>query len=204
MIGETVFVSGLAMFLTAPIAGRLTTKVDPRFMLAAGFLSFAVGSWLMTYITSDWDFWELVWPQICRGVGLMAAIIPINNVALGTLPPDRLKNASGLYNLTRNLGGAVGLAGLTTILNDRTDLHLARLHERLTFASRPAIEALNNFAANLPSYGSDAQAMALKQLMQIVHRQGVVMAFADVFFLLTLLFVALAGLAIVVKRPAAA
>jgi DHA2 family multidrug resistance protein len=204
MIGETVFVSGLAMFLTAPAAGRLTTKVDPRFMLAAGFLSFAVGSWLMTYITSDWDFWELVWPQICRGVGLMAAIIPINNVALGTLPPDRLKNASGLYNLTRNLGGAVGLAGLTTILNDRTDLHLARLHERLTFASRPAIEALNNFAANLHSYGSDPQAMALKQLMQIVHRQGVVMAFADVFFLLTLLFVALAGLAIVVKRPAAA
>lgn len=203
MIGETVFVSGLATFLTAPIAGRLT-KVDPRFMLAAGFLSFAVGSWLMTYITSDWDFWELVWPQICRGVGLMAAIIPINNVALGTLPPDRLKNASGLYNLTRNLGGAVGLAGLTTILNDRTDLHLARLHERLTFASRPAIEALNNFAPNLHSYGSDAPAMALKQLMQIVHRQGVVMAFADVFFLLTLLFVALAGLAIVVKRPAAA
>jgi DHA2 family multidrug resistance protein len=69
MIGETVFVSGLAMFLTAPIAGRLTTKVDPRFMLAAGFLSFAVGSWLMTYITSDWDFWELVWPQIFRGAG---------------------------------------------------------------------------------------------------------------------------------------
>ena len=69
---------------------------------------------------------------------------------------------------------------------------------------RPAVEALNNFAANLHSYGSDAQAMALKQLIQIVHRQGVVMAFADVFFLLTLLFVALAGLAIVVKRPAAA
>jgi DHA2 family multidrug resistance protein len=125
-------------------------------------------------------------------------------VALGTLAPDRLKNASGLYNLTRNLGGAFGLAGLTTILNDRTDLHLARLHERLTFASRPAIEALNNFAANLHNYGSDAQAMALKQLMQIVHRQGVVMAFADVFFLLTLLFVALAALAIVVNRPAAA
>jgi MFS transporter, DHA2 family, multidrug resistance protein len=204
MIGETVFVSGLAMFLTAPIAGSLTTKVDPRFMLAAGFLSFAVGSWLMTNITSDWDFWELLWPQIFRGAGLMAAIIPINNVALGTLPPDRLKDASGLYNLTRNLGGAFGLAGLTTILNDRTDLHLARLHERLTFASRPAIEALNNFAANLHSYGSDAQAMALKQLMELTHRQGVVMAFADVFFLLTLLFVALAALAIVVKRPAAA
>jgi len=108
MIGETVFVSGLAMFLTAPIAGRLMTKVDPRFMLAVGFLSFALGSWWMTYLTSDWDFWELVWPQIFRGVGLMTAMIPINNVALGTLPPERVKNASGIFNLTRNLGGAVG------------------------------------------------------------------------------------------------
>ena len=71
MIGETVFVSGVAMFLTAPVAGRLMNKVNPRFMLAAGFLSFAVGSWWMTYLTSDWDFWELVWPQIFRGVGLM-------------------------------------------------------------------------------------------------------------------------------------
>jgi DHA2 family multidrug resistance protein len=74
-------------------------------MLAVGFLSFALGSWWMTYLTSDWDFWELVWPQIFRGVGLMTAMIPINNVALGTLPPERVKNASGLFNLTRNLGG---------------------------------------------------------------------------------------------------
>ena len=65
----------------------------------------------MTYLTSDWDFWELFWPQIFRGVGLMTAMIPINNVALGTLPPEQVKNASGLFNLTRNLGGAVGLAG---------------------------------------------------------------------------------------------
>ena len=66
-----MFVSGLAMFLTAPIAGRLMTKVDPRFMLTAGFLCFAVGTWWMTYLTKDWDFWELFWPQIFRGVGLM-------------------------------------------------------------------------------------------------------------------------------------
>ena len=52
MIGETVFVSGLAMFLTAPFAGRLVTKVDPRFMLSAGFVSFAIGTWWMTYMTA--------------------------------------------------------------------------------------------------------------------------------------------------------
>src|SRR5262245_60896686 len=122
-----------------------------------GILELCRGSWWMTYLTSDWDFWELVWPQIFRGVGLMTAMIPINNVALGTLPPKRVKNASGLFNLTRNLGGAVGLAGLTTILNDRTDLHLTRLHERLTFASKPALETLDALG---------------QQLQQISHTQG--------------------------------
>ena len=152
------------MFLTAPIAGRLMTKVDPRFMLIAGFLSFAAGTCWMTYLTKDWDFWELFWPQVFRGVGLMIAMIPINNIALGTLPPERVKNASGLFNLTRNLGGAVGLAALTTILNDRTDLHLARLHEAVTWARQPVLEALNNMTQRFSSYGSDAQLMALKQL----------------------------------------
>jgi len=201
MIGETVFVSGVAMFLTAPVAGRMAGKVDPRFMLIAGFLFFSLGTWQLTYLTKDWDFWELFWPQVFRGIGLMLTIVPINNIALGTLPPERLKNASGLYNLMRNLGGAVGLAALTTVLNDRTDLHLARLHEAITWSRQPALETLNNLAQRFSSFGSDAQAMALKQLNQIVHRQGVVMAFADVFLLLTFLFGALAVLALVMKRP---
>ena len=204
MIGETMFVSGVFMFLTAPIAGRLMTRVDPRYMLMAGFLSFAAGTYWMTYLTRDWDFWELFWPQVFRGVGLMISMIPINNIALGTLPPERVKNASGLFNLTRNLGGAVGLAALTTILNDRTDLHLARLHESITWSRGPALEMLNTLTARFSSYGSDAQQMALKQLNSIVHRQGVVMAFADVFLVLTVLFVGLAALAVVMKRPPAA
>ena len=84
---------------------------------------------MMTGLTTDWDFYELLVPQILRGVALMLCMVPINNLALGTLPPDRLKNASGLFNLTRNLGGAVGLAVINTVLNDRMDLHLQRLHE---------------------------------------------------------------------------
>jgi DHA2 family multidrug resistance protein len=202
MIGETVFVSGLVMFLCAPIAGQLVTRVDPRLMLAGGFLSFAMGTYWLTYLTKDWDFWELFWPQVFRGVGLMMAIIPINNMALGTLPPERMKNGSGLYNLTRNLGGAVGLAILTTILNDRTDLHLARLHEAVTWSRPQALETLDRLAANFSSYGSDARLMALKQLNAMVHREGVVMAFADVFLVLTAVFAGLAVLAITMKRPA--
>jgi len=201
MIGETMFVSGVFMFLTAPVAGRLSTAVDPRFMLIAGFLSFAAGTYWMTWLTKDWDFWELFWPQVFRGVGLMMAMIPINNIALGTLPPERVKNASGLFNLTRNLGGAVGLAALTTLLNDRTDLHLTRLHEVATWARQPAVEALNSMMQRFSDFGTDAQLMAIKQLNVLAHRQGVVMAFADVFLALTVLFVGLALLALVMKRP---
>jgi len=201
MIGETMFVSGLAMFATAPVAGQLMNRLDPRIMLLVGFLFFAVGTWWMTYLTKDWDFWELFWPQIFRGVGLMLAFIPINNISLGTLPQERVKNASGLYNLTRNLGGAVGLAVLTTILNDRTDLHLARLHDAVTWSRPQALEMLDTLTMRFQSYGSDAQAMALKQLTLLAHREGVVMAFADVFFLLTILFAGLGLLAIIMKKP---
>jgi DHA2 family multidrug resistance protein len=204
MIGETLFVSGVAMFLSAPIAGRLTAKVDPRAMLMFGFASFAIGTWWMTWLTKDWDFYELLWPQIFRGIGLMFAIIPINNVALGTLPPAQVKNASGLYNLMRNLGGAVGLAAINTFLNDRTDLHTARLHEALNSSYRPALEALDNLTAKFSSYGADAHTMALKQLFAMTHREGLVMAFSDLFLALTLLFVAIGVFAVVMKKPAEA
>ena len=201
MIGETMFVSGLVMFATAPIAGQLVERFDPRFVLIAGFVFFALGTWEMTYVTSDWDFWELLWPQIFRGVGLMFAIIPVTNTALGTLPPERVKNASGLFNLMRNLGGAIGLAAINTWFNDRMDLHLQRLHELVNWASVPATETLANLAKRFQ--GSDAQAQALKELMGLVRLQAAVMSYADVFLLLTVLFLGLAALGILMKRPQA-
>ncbi len=74
-------------------------------------------------------------PQVLRGCSLMLCKVPINNVALGTLPPQRIQNASGLYNLTRNLGGAVGLAIINTMLTQRSDAHYARLSEHVTTAN---------------------------------------------------------------------
>src|SRR5215211_5399684 len=132
MIGETMFVSGITMFITAPIVGRLMLRVDMRLIIAAGLIIFALGSWQMTGITKDYDFHELLIPQILRGIGMMFAMVPTNTIALGTLPPERVKNASGLFNLTRNLGGAVGLAVINSVLNERTDLHIARLQEGCT------------------------------------------------------------------------
>jgi DHA2 family multidrug resistance protein len=155
----------------------------------------------MTYLTKDWDFWQLLWPQVLRGIGLMFAIIPVTNTALGTLPPDRVKNASGLFNLMRNLGGAIGLAAINTAFNDRMDLHLARLHEAVNWASVPAMETLNGLTTRFQ--GSDAQAMALKQMMAMVRQEAAVMSFADLFLMLTVLFVVLAATGLLMKRPAA-
>ena len=72
----------------------------------------------------------------------MLCMVPINNLALGTLPPTKIKNASGLFNLTRNLGGAVGLALINTLLDKRMDLHLARLHEAVTWGRAGADETV--------------------------------------------------------------
>jgi DHA2 family multidrug resistance protein len=134
---------------------------------------------------------------------MMLAIVPITNVALGTLPPERIKNASGLFNLMRNLGGAVGLAVLNTVLNKRIDLHLARLHDAVSSARQPALDMLANLTARFQNFGSDAQTMALKQMMLMARQQGTVMAFADVFLMLAVVFTAFGALAIIMRRPAA-
>ena len=203
MIGETMFVSGITMFLTAPIVGRLMLRFDMRLIIAAGLIIFALGSFQMTWITREYDFYELLVPQILRGIGMMLAMVPTNTIALGTLPPDRVKNASGLFNLTRNLGGAVGLAVINQVLNDRTDLHIARLHERVTWGNATATETLNIFTQRLQGMG-DAALMAMKQLSQIVHRQAVVMGYGDAFFLLTVFYLGLSVLVMLLKKPVSA
>jgi MFS transporter, DHA2 family, multidrug resistance protein len=201
MIGETMFVSGITMFLMAPIVGRLMLKVDMRYIIAFGLVIFALGSYQMTWITRDYDFYELLVPQILRGIGMMCAMVPTNNIALGTLPPDRVKNASGLFNLTRNLGGAVGLALINEVLNDRTDLHISRLQDRVHWGNTTATEMLNMLTQRMQGLG-DASLMALKQLSQIVHRQAVVMGYGDAFLMLTVFYVGLSLLVMLLKKPA--
>lgn len=201
MIGETLFISGLAMFMTAPVAGFLSTKMDPRLMMMIGFLGFALGTWTMTGLTADWDFHELLVPQILRGCSLMLCMVPINNIALGTLPPSRMKNASGLFNLTRNLGGAVGLAVINTILTDRADMHYERLAEHISWGNRVAEDTLASMAAKFNATGLDGSTMALSQLSGMVRQQATLMSFIDVFFILTVLFASLALLAILVRKP---
>ena len=203
-IGETMFVTGVCMFVAAPIVGRLMGKVDPRLMIAVGFSAFAVGTWQASAITKDWDFWELLVPQMLRGFGLMSAMVPINNIALGTLPPQRIKNASGLYNLTRNLGGAIGLALINTVMNNRWDLHMARLHDSVAWGHEQAEQTLANMTDAFARFGSDASLAATKQMALMVRQQALVMSLADVFLCLTVLFVGLAAVTPFMNKPAKA
>jgi DHA2 family multidrug resistance protein len=201
MIGETMFVTGVCMFLTAPISGRLMSVVDPRKMIAVGFAGFAVGTYLASRVTADWDFYELLWPQVFRGVFMMLCMVPINNLALGTMPPQMMKNASGVFNLTRNLGGAIGLALINTILDKRMDLHLLRLRDSVTWGRNVAEETMANLTAAFASRGSDAEMAATKQMALMVRRQAEVMALADVFLAVTAIFLCAMWLSALMNKP---
>jgi DHA2 family multidrug resistance protein len=201
-IGETVFVTGAFMFLTAPIVGNLARKVDPRALIGFGFALFAFSTFDLTRLTGDWAFGELFMPQALRGIALMCCMIPINVLSLGTLPPDRIKNASGLFNLTRNLGGAFGLAVINTLLQNRSVLHGERLAEHVAWGNPFAEDRLAGMTAALtPVLGPDAGSGALARLAGLVEKQALVMTFADVFFLIAVLFAAMLVLVPLVAKP---
>jgi MFS transporter, DHA2 family, multidrug resistance protein len=188
-IGLTMMVTGLFQFLSAPLAGNLARHIDLRLMLAMGLGLFGTGLWLNSFLTSEWGYWELFLPQAVRGLSLMFCMVPINNVALGHLPPDKVQNASGLYNLMRNTGGAVGLAAITTAVSHRLDLHMTRLSERITEGNLEAVTRLQNMAARYADLiPGDPDQAALRSLSRMVKQQATTMAYGDVLLCMSLVF----------------
>ncbi len=108
-----------------------------------GLALFALSMWSFSGITHDWSGKELFLPQFLRGFPQVFAIAPAVTLGLGSLPPERLKYASGLFNMMRNLGGAIGIAVCATILNDRTNLHFLRLAEHLNSTNVAMRKMLN-------------------------------------------------------------
>jgi DHA2 family multidrug resistance protein len=116
---------------TAPIAVALERRLDPRLLTAVGFALFALGLELSTFETRDTDFSGMFWPQITRGVAIMFCLLPPTRLALGSLSETQVSDASGLFNLMRNLGGAIGIALIDTVLYGRTSTHADALRVRL-------------------------------------------------------------------------
>jgi len=169
-IGYAVFSTGLFQVSAIPIYAIVAKRVDLRWLMMFGFGCFASSMWLFAPITHDWGWRELLWPQALRGFGQQFAVAPVVTLALGSLPPSRLKLASGLFNLMRNLGGAIGIAVCGTILNDRTNEHFLHLAEHLNSS--------NSSAQALLSHGSRS---ALSQLWALTFREAQTQAFADAF-----------------------
>src|SRR6516164_698469 len=138
-IGETVFVVGVAQLVLSPFNVYIARAMDLRLMLAIGLGMFAFSMYLTAGLTSQTGFWELLVPQVVRGISLMFCYVPANMIALGSLSQDKMKNAAGLYNLMRDLGGAIGLASIGTLMNARLQFHWNRLIEDINPA-RPAVQ----------------------------------------------------------------
>jgi len=182
-VGTTMVVSGLAMFATAPFAGRLVRKLDPRILMFLGFGLCAWGMWDARAVTGDWGFWEFAGVQAVRGCGVMIAMIASQQVTMSTLPPHMVKNASGLVNLSRNVGGAFGLAILNTSLTQNTALHMVELTSAIT-QSDAAVKNMIAGMAQRFSASIDPQAAAMKAFYGMLQKQATILAFGDAFALL--------------------
>jgi DHA2 family multidrug resistance protein len=203
-IGETMFVTGAVMFLVAPLAGQLARRLDLRVMLAFGLGLFGLGVWLMAALTVDSAFWEFFAPQALRGAAIMFVVLPVNQLALGRLPPSALKNASGLYNLMRNLGGAVGLAVINYVATTRLALHELHLREQVTWSHKAATRMVDTMTGIMTDgRGGDGQLSALKEIAAMVERQALTLSYNDVLMLMAGAFFLAMPLTLLLGRPQA-
>jgi len=130
-IGQVMLVTGVAQLIAAPFAVQLERRIDARILTACGFSLFAIGLAMSAFQTRETDFQEMFWPQVLRGLAIMFCLLPPTRIALGQLPKERIAHGSGLFNLMRNLGGAIGLALIDTLIYARAPIHGQALAERL-------------------------------------------------------------------------
>jgi DHA2 family multidrug resistance protein len=191
-IGEAIFSTGVFQLAAIPVYGFLANRIDLRWIMMFGLALFALSMWDFSPITHDWGGHELLLPQAIRGFAQQMAVPPTVTLTLGGLAMSRLKQASGLFNLMRNLGGAIGIAACATILNDRTNLHFTRLAEHLNYNN----EAMNNWLAtvtgNFAALGqnsADSQTSALHQLWLLTYREAQTQTFSDAFLAIMVCFI---------------
>jgi DHA2 family multidrug resistance protein len=141
-IGNIMLVTGVAQFAAAPLAAILEKRVGPLHLTAFGFALFAFGLALSYFQPRIADFDEMLWPQIVRGVAIMFCLLPPMQIAIGDLPESEIADANGLFNLMRNLGGAIGIALIDTILYGRSVVYGEAFRIRLLAGDLSAATAI--------------------------------------------------------------
>jgi len=167
-IGTIMLVTGVAQLIAAPIAAILESRIGARALTGGGFALFALGLGLSAIQPRTADFDEMFWPQIVRGVAIMFCLLPPTRIALGALPEIEVADASGLFNLMRNLGGAIGIALIDTILYGRVAMYAEDFRVRLLAGDISAAKAIGldpALLANRPPGPPDAAAVAFVRPM---------------------------------------
>jgi DHA2 family multidrug resistance protein len=189
---------GLFAILLSPLVGKIIGKSDPRVLATFAFIVFGFSLWLRTFYTTSADFGHLVRPIVIQGIGVAFFFIPLVTLTLSGLTPDRIPAASGLSNFLRITAGAFGTSISTTLWEDRSVLHHARL-----------AEAINGSSATTTQYlqGMQASGFTPEQSLAAINRtidvQAYMLGANDIFYASALLF---AGLILIVwlARPAKA
>jgi len=204
-IGMVLAWTGLPQLLLIPLVPRLMQRFDARIIIGIGFALFAASNFMNIHMTNDYATDQLFWPNIVRAFGQALVFAPLSAVATAGIEAENAGSASGLFNMMRNLGGAVGIALLQTLLTKREQYHSNVLMQSVSMlepATQARVEKLTQYFI---SHGVidriDAARRAFVAIGKIVQKQAFILAFSDLFLLLgAALIVALAA-SMMLKKP---
>ncbi len=204
-IGMVLAWTGLPQLLLIPLVPRLMKRFDPRIMIAVGFAMFSASNFMNIYMTNDYGADQLLWPNVIRAVGQAIMFAPLSAVATAGIEPENAGSASALFNMMRNLGGAIGIAGLQTLLTKREQYHSNVLSQSVSVfeqATRTRLDRLTQYFMNHGVIDHvDATHRAYVALGKVIQKQAFILGFSDTFFTLgvALIVALLAGLFL--KKP---
>jgi DHA2 family multidrug resistance protein len=194
LMGYPAYNSGLALsprgigaLLFTPLAGHLTTKTDPRRLLFIGLILGSITMFDLAGLNLYAGFWDIFWAQILQGVALSFLFIPLMALAMARIQPEKMGNATSIFNLMRNIGGSVGIAIMTTFLARRTQMHQNHLVANVTAGNTKTLMMLRGIQANFIAHGTDAvtaSRKALAALYGLVQEHASMLAFVEAFWLM--------------------
>lgn len=196
---------GLASFFVMPVAGILMKRgVNPRHILTVGLLINAYALYLMSGFNLEADFYSASLPRIVQGFGMGCFFVPLSAATYYGLKREEMGNASGLFNLLRNLGGSFGTAFSTTMLSQRGQVHQSFLVERVTpysDALQHRFQEIGQWLQSRPAHGGGGKGL-FAMLYAEIQRQAAMLAFNDAFYLLSICTALLVLLTPLFKRRA--
>jgi DHA2 family multidrug resistance protein len=204
-IGMVLAWTGLPQLLLIPLVPRLMKRFDPRLLIGVGFALFAASNFMNIYMTSDYATDQLFWPNVVRAIGQALVFAPLSAVATSGIETENAGSASGLFNMMRNLGGAVGIAMLQTFLTKREQYHSNVLMQSVSLleqATRARIEQLTQyFVSHGVADRAEASHRAVIAIGHIVQKQAFILAFSDTFYLLGAALIVALMAALLLKKP---